>query len=297
VLRRVPRAPVTVISAAVVELGSVITRNEPFSDFFVIAGPCVVESLDLALRTGDVLAEMAERLGISFVYKSSFDKANRSAEGSQRGPGLEEGLSILARVKAETGLSILTDVHETVQVSAAAEVADVIQIPAFLARQTDLLQAAAATGCYVNIKKGQFMAPADMHNAIGKAAAALPSGSNIQDKVWLCERGTSFGYHDLVVDMRGLSIMRETGCKVIFDASHSVQRPSGMGNRSGGDREAIPALARAAVAVGIDGLFIETHPEPENAHSDAATVWPLDRLEGLLRNLLSIDQLVKTQLV
>jgi 2-dehydro-3-deoxyphosphooctonate aldolase (KDO 8-P synthase) len=269
-------------------------RNEPYSDFFVIAGPCVIESLDLALRTGEALAAMAEKLGTTIVYKSSFDKANRSAGGSPRGPGMDEGLSILARVKAETGLPILTDVHETSQVAAVAEVADVIQIPAFLARQTDLLQTAAATGRFLNIKKGQFMAPSDMRNAVGKVAAALPPELAVEERVWLCERGTSFGYHDLVVDMRGLAIMRETGCKVIFDASHSAQKPSALGNRSGGDREAIPALARAAVAAGVDGLFIETHPDPANAHSDAATVWPIDRLEGLLRSLIAIDQLVKT---
>lgn len=272
-----------------------MTRNNGFSDFFVIAGPCVIESLDHALHAAATLGSIAEELNIKIVYKSSFDKANRSAEGSRRGPGLEGGLGILAKVKAETGLQILTDVHETAQVAAVAEVADVVQIPAFLARQTDLLQAAAASGRIVNIKKGQFMAPGDMANAVGKAAAVLPAGCSAQDKVWLCERGTSFGYHDLVVDMRGLAIMRETGCKVIFDASHSVQRPAALGNRSGGDRDAIPALARAAVAAGVDGLFIETHPDPENAHSDAATVWPLDRLEPLLRDLIAIDRLVKSR--
>jgi 2-dehydro-3-deoxyphosphooctonate aldolase (KDO 8-P synthase) len=273
-----------------------MTRSKPFSDFFVIAGPCVVESLELALHTGAALAAMAERLGITFIYKSSFDKANRSAEGSPRGPGLQEGLSILAKVKAETGLPILTDVHETGQVRPVAEVADVVQVPAFLARQTDLLHAAAASGRHVNIKKGQFMAPMDMANAVEKAAVALPAGTRAEERIWLCERGTSFGYHDLVVDMRGLAIMRETGCKVIFDASHSVQRPAALGNRSGGDRQAIPALARAAAAAGIDGLFIETHPDPANAHSDSATVWPLDQLEPLLRDLIAIDRLVKNQL-
>ena len=272
-----------------------MTGTGSFSDFFVIAGPCVIESLDLALRTGEALAVMAERLKIAIVYKSSFDKANRSAGDSPRGPGLEEGLTILAKVKAQTGLPILTDVHESNQVKAAAAVADVLQIPAFLARQTDLIQAAAATGCYVNIKKGQFMAPADMANVVAKAAAALPDGTPRNARIWLCERGTSFGYHDLVVDMRGLATMRETGCKVLFDASHSVQKPAALGNSSGGVREAIPALARAAVAAGVDGLFIETHPDPAKAHSDSATVWPLDRLETLLRSLLEIDQLVKAQ--
>lgn len=268
-----------------------------FSDFFVIAGPCVIESLDHSLRTSAVLAQIGEKLGVSIVYKSSFDKANRSAIGSHRGPGLEDGLAILERVKNETGLPILTDIHETEQVSSVAEVADILQIPAFLARQTDLLQAAAASGRHVNIKKGQFMAPGDMANAVKKASYALPAGCNAQDQIWLCERGTTFGYHDLVVDMRGLAIMRDTGCKVIFDASHSVQRPAALGDRSGGNREAIPALARAAVAAGVDGLFIETHPDPENAMSDAATVWPLDRLESLLRDLIAIDQLVRSQRV
>lgn len=272
-----------------------MTRNSGFSEFFVIAGPCVIESLDHALHTGTILARMADNLGVTLVYKSSFDKANRSAGASRRGPGLDAGLEILAKVKAETGLLILTDVHETAQVAAVAGVADVLQIPAFLARQTDLVQAAAASGRIVNIKKGQFMAPGDMANAVDKAAAVLPAGNAGQDRVWLTERGTSFGYHDLVVDMRGLAIMRETGCKVIFDASHSVQRPAALGNRSGGDRQAIPALARAAVAAGVDGLFIETHPDPENAHSDAATVWPLDRLEPLLGDLIAIDRLVEAQ--
>jgi 2-dehydro-3-deoxyphosphooctonate aldolase (KDO 8-P synthase) len=268
-------------------------RNIRFSDFFVIAGPCVIESLDHALHTAEKLAAIAHRLSITLIYKSSFDKANRSASGSPRGPGMEEGLAILSQVKAKTGLPILTDVHETYQVSAVAEVADVIQIPAFLARQTDLVQAAAASGRYVNIKKGQFMAPSDMQNVVNKAAAALKPGIEVSEHIWLCERGTSFGYHDLVVDMRGFAVMRQTGCKVIFDASHSVQRPAALGDRSGGDREAIPVLARAAVAAGVDGLFIETHPDPVNALSDAATVWPLDRFEPLLKELIAIDQLVK----
>jgi 2-dehydro-3-deoxyphosphooctonate aldolase (KDO 8-P synthase) len=272
-----------------------MTRKCAFSDFFVIAGPCVIESLDHALQTAETLAAIAVRLNITIVYKSSFDKANRSAHGSPRGPGLDEGLSVLGRVKAETGLQILTDVHETGQVGRVAAVADVLQIPAFLARQTDLVQAAAATGRRINVKKGQFMAPVDMANVVSKASSALPAGTRAQENVWLCERGTSFGYHDLVVDMRGLATMRETGCKVIFDASHSVQRPAALGNRSGGDREAIPALARAAVAAGVDGLFIETHPDPINAHSDAATVWPLDRLERLLADLIAIDRLIKSQ--
>jgi 2-dehydro-3-deoxyphosphooctonate aldolase (KDO 8-P synthase) len=270
-------------------------RNIGLSDFFVIAGPCVIESRDMALRTAEALAAIGDRLNVAIVYKSSFDKANRSSAASPRGPGMDDGLTILAEVKAQTGLAVLTDVHETQQVSAAAQVADILQIPAFLARQTDLIQAAAKTGRILNVKKGQFMAPADMAQIVAKVAAALPTGLNAEDQLWLCERGTSFGYHDLVVDMRGFAQMRSTGCKVIFDASHSVQRPAALGDRSGGDREAIPALARAAVAAGVDGLFIETHPDPANAHSDAATVWPLDRLEPLLADLLAINALVKGQ--
>lgn len=255
----------------------------------------MIETEAHALSTAEVIAGIADRLGITIFYKSSFDKANRTSIGSPRGPGLEEGMRILAKVRAQTGLPILTDVHETVQVAAVAESVDVIQIPAFLSRQTDLLLAAAASGRIVNVKKGQFMAAQDMANVVAKIATALPAGQEVYNQLWLCERGTQFGYHDLVVDMRGLSIMRATGCPVVFDASHSVQRPAALGDRSGGDRSAIPALARAAVAAGVDGLFIETHPDPENAYSDAATVWPLDKLEGLLTDLLAIDKLVKAQ--
>jgi 2-dehydro-3-deoxyphosphooctonate aldolase (KDO 8-P synthase) len=270
-------------------------RNTGLSDFFVIAGPCVIESRDMALRTAEALAAIGDRLNVAIIYKSSFDKANRSSAASPRGPGIDEGLAILAAVKAQTGLPVLTDVHETAQVAVVAEVADILQIPAFLARQTDLIQAAAKTGRTLNVKKGQFMAPADMAQVVAKVAAALPDELKVEDQLWLCERGTSFGYHDLVVDMRGFAQMQSTGCKVIFDASHSVQRPAALGDRSGGDREAIPALARAAVAAGVDGLFIETHPDPANAHSDAATVWPLNRLESLLADLLTINALVKGQ--
>lgn len=272
-----------------------MARTAGFSDFFVIAGPCVIESRDMALRTAEILAAIGERLDVAIVYKSSFDKANRSSSASPRGPGMDEGLAILAAVHAQTGLPILTDVHETSQVAAVAHVADILQIPAFLARQTDLIHSAAKTGRYVNIKKGQFMAPADMAQVAAKVAEVLPAGLTVQEKLWLCERGTSFGYHDLVVDMRSFATMRETGCKVIFDASHSVQRPAALGDKSGGDRQAIPALARAAVAAGIDGLFIETHPDPANAQSDAATVWPLDQLERLLVDVLAIHRLVKGQ--
>jgi 2-dehydro-3-deoxyphosphooctonate aldolase (KDO 8-P synthase) len=255
----------------------------------------VIESEALALSTAAAIAAIAQRLKIKIFYKSSFDKANRSAIGSPRGLGMDEGLRILENVKAETGLPVLTDVHETNQIAAVAEVTDVIQIPAFLSRQTDLLLAAAASGRIINVKKGQFMAPQDMTNVVAKVATALPKGAALGEHLWLCERGTSFGYHDLVVDMRGLAIMRSTGCPVVFDASHSVQQPAALGDRSGGNRLAIPALARAAVAAGVDGVFIETHPDPENAHSDAATVWPLDRLESLLIDLAAIAALVKAQ--
>lgn len=265
------------------------------SGFFAVVGPCVIESEAMALSTASTIAAVGQRLGITIFYKSSFDKANRSAIGSPRGPGLEEGLRILQRVKAETGLPILTDIHETAQIKSAAEVADVLQIPAFLSRQTDLLLSAITTGCRVNVKKGQFMAPHDVGNIVKKASAALPEGCDIRDRLWLTERGSSFGHNDLVVDMRGLAIMRATGCPVLFDATHSVQRPGSLGDRSGGDRAAIPALARAAVAAGVDGVFIEAHPDPERAFSDAAVMWPLDKLETLLADLLAIDRLVKAQ--
>jgi 2-dehydro-3-deoxyphosphooctonate aldolase (KDO 8-P synthase) len=270
-----------------------ITMN---SEFLVIAGPCVIEDEAMALTTARTLRSIADDLGITLVYKSSFDKANRGAFDSPRGPGLEKGLAILAKVKHETGLAVLTDVHETDQVNAVAEVADILQIPAFLSRQTDLICAAVKTGRQVNIKKGQFMAPDDMVQVVGKAAGALDGDMALaQKQVILCERGTSFGYHNLVVDMAGFAIMRATGCRVIFDASHAVQRPSALGTVSGGNRSAIPALARAAAAVGIDGLFIETHPSPNDAHSDAATVWPLDQLKPLLADVLAIHRLVQAQ--
>jgi 2-dehydro-3-deoxyphosphooctonate aldolase (KDO 8-P synthase) len=260
---------------------------------FIIAGPCVIESEDVALATAEVLAGIAARLGIRLIYKSSFDKANRTSGTSPRGPGLARGLEILERVRSVTGLEVLTDIHEVSQASEAAAVVDVLQIPAFLSRQTDLIQAAITTGRPVNVKKGQFMAPEDMRHVVAKAATALPGGTDIASHLWLCERGTSFGYRDLVVDMRGLEIMRRFGCPVIFDASHSVQLPGAGGTTSGGQREHIPVLARAAVAVGVDGLFIETHPDPANAKSDAATVWPLDRLENLLAGLIEVDRVTK----
>ncbi len=260
---------------------------------FVIAGPCVIESEAAALFAAEQLAGIAARLGIRLIYKSSFDKANRTSPSSPRGPGIARGLQILERVRNETGLEVLTDIHEVAQVAEAAAVVDVLQIPAFLSRQTDLIQAAIATNKPVNVKKGQFMAPEDMRHVVAKAAAAMPPGSDVSRHLWLCERGTSFGHRDLVVDMRGLETMRGFGCPVIFDASHSVQQPGAAGATSGGQRQHIPVLARAAVAAGVDGLFIETHPDPANALSDAATVWPLDQLEGLLARLIEIDQVVQ----
>jgi 2-dehydro-3-deoxyphosphooctonate aldolase (KDO 8-P synthase) len=256
---------------------------------FVIAGPCVIESEDHALQVGEVLARIADRLGLELIYKSSFDKANRSSPNSPRGPGLDRGLEILAKVREATGLRVLTDIHETWQAPAAGQAVDVLQVPAFLSRQTDLIQAAVATGRQVNVKKGQFMAAQDMAHVVAKAEAALPAGTAVGERLWLCERGTSFGYRDLVSDLRSLELMRALGCPVVFDASHSVQQPGAAGATSGGQRELIPVLARAATAAGIDGLFIETHPEPDLALSDATTVWPLDRLEELLRGLQAID--------
>lgn len=260
---------------------------------FVVAGPCVIESADHALSVAEALAAIGDRLQLPVIFKSSFDKANRTAGTSPRGPGLDEGLAVLARVQRETGLPVLTDVHETGQVAAVAEVAEVIQIPAFLSRQTDLLRAAGATGRVVNIKKGQFMAADDMVHAAAKVGDALPLGSAVGDHVMLTERGTSFGYHDLVVDLRSLGKMRATGLPTLFDASHSVQSPGGANGRSGGAREWIPLLSRAAAAAGISGLFIETHPDPANAWSDSATVWPLDRLEALLADVARIHDLVR----
>lgn len=266
---------------------------EPRGRLFLVAGPCVIESHDHALGIARAIADLSERLGVPAVFKSSFDKANRTSGSSPRGPGIDEGLEILARIKAETGLPVLTDVHETAQVAAVAEVADIIQIPAFLSRQTDLIQMAAATGRVVNLKKGQFMAPHDMIHAAAKVEGALPAGSTLRDHLILCERGTSFGYHDLVVDMRSLGILRASGLATMFDASHSVQSPGGANGQSGGQRQFIPLLARAAAAAGISGLFIETHPDPDRAWSDSATVWPLDRLEPLLEEVLAIHELVR----
>jgi 2-dehydro-3-deoxyphosphooctonate aldolase (KDO 8-P synthase) len=257
---------------------------------FLIAGPCVIESEALALSVAEVLRDIADRLGMLIIYKSSFDKANRSSGSSFRGPGLEEGLRILEKVRAETGLPILTDVHEAAQVKPVAEVVDVLQTPAFLARQTDLIEAVAASGKPANIKKAQFMAPGDMVHVIDKARGAAAAAGIADPTLMVAERGTSLGYGNLVVDMRGLVIMRDTGCPVVFDATHSVQLPGGRGATSGGQREFVPVLARAAVAVGIAGLFVETHPDPDNAKSDGPNAWPLADLESLIRNLVSLRQ-------
>ena len=265
----------------------------PDQPLFVIAGPCVIESETLALRTAETLKALANRLGILLIYKSSFDKANRSSGRSFRGLGLHEGLRILEKVRAETGLPILTDVHQEDQVAAVAQVVDVLQTPAFLARQTDFIAAVAASGKPVNIKKAQFMAPADMRNVVDKARAAAEAAGHAADNFLLCERGASFGYNNLVSDMRSLPIMAETGCPVVFDATHSVQLPGGQGDRSGGERRFVPVLARAAVAAGVSGVFLETHPDPDKALSDGPNAWPLDRLGALLEDLVAIDAVVK----
>ena len=256
---------------------------------FLIAGPCVIESEALALDTAATLKEMARRLGIPFVYKSSFDKANRSSVGSFRGLGLEQGLAILELVKKEIGVPVLTDVHEDTPMEEVASVVDVLQTPAFLCRQTNFIQNVARQGKPVNIKKGQFLAPWDMGNVVDKARA---TGN---DQIMVCERGVSFGYNYLVSDMRGLAVMRETGCPVVFDATHSVQMPGGQGSRSGGQREFVALLARAAVASGVSGLFMETHPNPDEALSDGPNAWPLDRMEALLETLMVLDETVKAR--
>lgn len=243
----------------------------------------MIESEALMQATARHLADIGQRLGEEIIFKSSFDKANRSSGTSRRGPGLADGLALLARIRTDTGLRVLTDVHEVAQVAVVAEQIDILQIPAFLCRQTDLVMAAAASGRTVNIKKGQFLAPADMAHVVGKASAA---GAPL-DRIWLTERGTSFGHHDLVVDFRGLATMAATGCKVIFDVTHSVQRPGGASGVSSGDRGFIPLLARAAAAAGVDGLFAETHPDPASAWSDPATAWPLDRFEALATDFLA----------
>lgn len=271
-------------------LGHSVGIDQPF---FLIAGPCVIESEQLQLQTAERLKAITDRLGILFIFKSSFDKANRSSGTSFRGPGLDEGLRILAKVKAELGLAVLTDVHDIPQIAPVAEAVDILQTPAFLARQTDFIHAVASAGRPVNIKKGQFMAPHDMVNVVEKARAASTAAGGDGDNIMVCERGASFGYNNLVSDMRSLAIMRETACPVVFDATHSVQLPGGQGTSSGGQREHVPVLARAAVATGISGLFMETHPDPANAMSDGPNAWPLDRMESLLTTLVDLDRVVK----
>ncbi len=256
---------------------------------FLIAGPCVIESRQLALDTAGALKDMCARVGIPLIYKSSYDKANRSAGASFRGPGVEEGLAILAEVKQSLAIPILTDVHTIEEIPAVAAVVDVLQTPAFLCRQTDFIVAAVSAGKPVNIKKGQFLAPWDMQHVIKKARQA----NGGQDNLLVCERGVSFGYNNLVSDMRSLMVMRETGCPVVFDATHSVQLPGGLGESSGGQREFIPVLARAAVASGVAGLFMETHPDPRHALSDGPNAWPLGKMEALLETLVELDALVK----
>ena len=268
-----------------VGVGDVVFGND--LPFVLIAGPCAIESMDHAMEMAGALSELTKRLGIGFVYKSSFDKANRTSHTSDRGIGLDAALPILAEVRNRFGWPVLTDVHEPDQCAVVAEAVDVLQIPAFLSRQTDLLVAAAATGCAVNVKKGQFLAPWDMKNV----AAKLADAGN--DKVMLCERGASFGYNTLVSDMRSLPIMAETGCPIIFDATHSVQQPGGQGTTSGGDRRFVPVLARAAIAVGVAGVFMETHENPDTAPSDGPNMVPLSDMPDLIENLMEIDAITK----
>jgi 2-dehydro-3-deoxyphosphooctonate aldolase (KDO 8-P synthase) len=260
--------------------------------FFLIAGPCVIESRQMAFDTAGQLKDMTSSLGIPFIYKSSFDKANRSSGTSYRGPGMDEGLQILADVRAELQVPVLTDVHDKDQVKAVAAVVDVLQTPAFLCRQTDFIEACAASGKPVNIKKGQFLAPHDMLQVVNKARHAARQAGVAED-IMVCERGVSFGYNNLVSDMRSLAIMRETACPVVFDATHSVQLPGGQGTSSGGQREFVPVLARAAVAAGIAGLFMETHPDPSKALSDGPNAVPLGQMKNLLTTLIELDRIVK----
>jgi 2-dehydro-3-deoxyphosphooctonate aldolase (KDO 8-P synthase) len=256
---------------------------------FLIAGPCVIESEQMAMDTAGQLKEMCAALGINFIYKSSYDKANRSSGKTFRGLGMQEGLRILSEVKKQIGVPVLTDVHTEQEVPEVATVVDVLQTPAFLCRQTDFIEACARSGKPVNIKKGQFMAPWDMKNVVDKAKAANGGVDNIM----VCERGASFGYNTLVSDMRGLAVMRNTGCPVVFDATHSVQQPGGQGDKSGGQREHVPVLARAAVASGVAGVFMETHPNPAEAMSDGPNAWPLPKMKALLETLIELDQVVK----
>jgi 2-dehydro-3-deoxyphosphooctonate aldolase (KDO 8-P synthase) len=263
--------------------------------FFLISGPCVVESEQLQLDVAGALKDMAASLGIPFIFKSSYDKANRSSGASFRGPGMDKGLEILAKVKRDLGVPVLTDVHSEAEVERVAQVVDVLQTPAFLCRQTDFIRAVAQSGKPVNIKKGQFLAPGDMKNVIDKARAAAKEKGLPEDSFLACERGASFGYNNLVSDMRSLAIMRETGAPVVFDATHSVQLPGGQGTSSGGQREFVPVLARAAIAVGVAGVFMETHPNPAKALSDGPNAVPLKRMRALLEQLLALDRVVKAQ--
>lgn len=264
--------------------GFEVGLNKPI---FLIAGPCVIESEQLALDTAGFLKEITQKLGIPFIYKSSFDKANRTAVSSFRGLGIETGLNILAKVKKQIGVPVLTDVHEDTPLAEVAAVVDVLQTPAFLCRQTNYIQNVARSGLPVNIKKGQFLAPWDMKNVIEKAHAVG------NQHIMACERGVSFGYNNLVVDMRSLAVMRETQCPVVFDATHAVQLPGGQGSASGGQRQFVPVLARAAVSAGVAGLFMETHPHPDKALSDGPNAWPLGKMQALLETLIALDQVVK----
>lgn len=266
--------------------GFPVGLNQPL---FLIAGPCVIESEALVLETAGMLKAITDRLQISFVFKSSFDKANRTSVNSFRGLGFEQGLQILEKVKKQIGVPVITDVHEDTPLNEVASVVDMLQTPAFLCRQTNFIQNVAKQGLPVNIKKGQFLSPWDMKNVVEKAKAAG------NEQILVCERGASFGYNNLVSDMRSLAIMRNTGCPVVFDATHSVQLPGGQGNASGGQREFVPVLARAAVACGISGLFMETHPDPAKALSDGPNAWPLDQMEALLKQLIALDNIVKSQ--
>ncbi|MDH4395468.1 MAG: 3-deoxy-8-phosphooctulonate synthase [Limnobacter sp.] len=262
--------------------------------FFLIAGPCVIESEQMAMDTAGQLKEICQELGVPFIYKSSYDKANRSSGKSFRGLGMEKGLDILANVKKTLNVNVLTDVHAIEEITAVASVVDVLQTPAFLCRQTDFIEAVATCGKPVNIKKGQFLAPGDMVNVVDKARSAAIDAGGDGKNIMVCERGVSFGYNNLVSDMRSLAIMRNTGCPVVFDATHSVQLPGGQGTVSGGQREFVPVLARAAVAVGISGLFMESHPNPAKAMSDGPNAWPLPMMKDLLRTLQALDRLVKS---
>ncbi|MDR3324321.1 MAG: 3-deoxy-8-phosphooctulonate synthase [Zoogloeaceae bacterium] len=268
--------------------GFPVGLNQPL---FLIAGPCTAESLQLCVDVAGHLKAVCERLKLPYIFKASYDKANRSSGQSPRGPGRDAGLKLLDEVRRQTGVPVLTDVHDKADIAAVAAVADVLQTPAFLCRQTDFIHAVAACGKPVNIKKGQFLAPGDMKHVVAKAREANDGAENLM----VCERGASFGYNNLVSDMRSLAILRETGCPVVFDATHSVQLPGGQGASSGGQREFVPVLARAAVAAGIAGLFMETHPRPEEALSDGPNSWPLARMESLLTTLVALDQAVKVQ--